>query len=188
MDYTNIFTIMDYFESRDALLSWVRRVGFENNIVIVVKRSDNSVGRKNARVFLTCERAGVYCKKVNTADMKKVKERAKKKHDFEEEESTKKRNTRTKKCGCSFMLKGTQISLFEWMLEVKYGTHNHPITPYLDGHSYAGCLSTKEEEFVIDMLKCNTPPKFVLKALKRKNELNHSTLRTIYNARKKHRG
>ncbi|KAL8457224.1 hypothetical protein ACS0TY_035171 [Phlomoides rotata] len=37
------------------------------------------------------------------------------------------------------------------------------------------------------MSKCNAPPKSILKMLKTKNEDNHSTIRTIYNARNKYR-
>ncbi|KAL8458339.1 hypothetical protein ACS0TY_036009 [Phlomoides rotata] len=180
MDYTNTFTTWEYFVSRDALLQWVRRVGNENNMVIVVKRSDNGAGKKKARVFLACERGGSY---------RRWKEKTKVKgaNNDNDENPVKGRETGTKKCECQFLLKGTQLSPTEWVMEVKCGTHNHPIATYLEGHSYAGRLSKEEEEFVIDMSKCNAPPKSVLKELKRKNDHNHSTLRTIYNARQKHR-
>ncbi|KAL8487372.1 hypothetical protein ACS0TY_023886 [Phlomoides rotata] len=192
MDYTNVFTTLENFASRDALLKWVHRVGKENNIVIVVKRSDNGAGKKKARVFLACERGGAYRSfkgriKAEGKEKRKVKKGANVESYDQEEESSKAKETSTKKCGCSFLLKGTEVFPSEWILEVKCGTHNHPITTYLEGHSYAGRLSVEEEEFVIGMSKCNAPPRSVLKMLKRKSALNHSTIRTIYNARKKHK-
>ncbi|KAL8474205.1 hypothetical protein ACS0TY_030865 [Phlomoides rotata] len=183
MDYTNTFTTWDYFVSRDALLQWVRRVGNENNMVIVVKRSDNVAGKKKARVFLACEGGGSYRRWKEKTKVKRANN-----DDDDDEKLVKEREMGAKKCECPFLLKGTQLSPTEWGLEVKCGTHNHPITSYLEGHSYVGRLSTEEEEeFVIDMSKCNAPLKSVLKELKRKNDHNHSTLRTIYKLCKKHR-
>ncbi|KAL8539394.1 hypothetical protein ACS0TY_001135 [Phlomoides rotata] len=180
MDYTNTFTTWEYFLSHDALLQWVCRVGNENNMVIVVKRSDNGAGKKKVRVFFVCEHGGSYRQWKEKIKVKRAN------NDDDDEESVKGRETGTKKCECLLLLKGTQLSPTEWALEVKCGTHNHPITTYLEGHSYAGRLSTENEEFVIDMSKCNALPKSVLKELKRENDHNHSTLRTIYNAHQKH--
>jgi len=55
-----------------------------------------------------------------------------------------------------------------------------------EGHSFAGRLSEKEEKLVVDMSKTLVRPRDILHTLKQKNNLNASTLRTVYNARKKH--
>ncbi|KAL8488728.1 hypothetical protein ACS0TY_024860 [Phlomoides rotata] len=115
-------------------------------MVIVVKCSDNGAGKKKAHVFLACERGGSY---------RRWKEKTKVKgaNNDDDEEPVKGREMGTKKCECPFLLKRTQLSPTEWALEVKCGTHNHPITSYLEGHSYVGRPSTEEGEFVIDMSK-----------------------------------
>ncbi|KAL8519300.1 hypothetical protein ACS0TY_010297 [Phlomoides rotata] len=124
MDYTIVFTNLKIFPTREALQEWVRQVAKEQNMVIVVKRSDKRTGKNKAHVILTYERCGEYRKFKGLDD------------DWQEDEKKKdkKRDTRTKKCGCPFTLKGTQVSPHDWRLEVKNGIHNHPVVIYLEGH------------------------------------------------------
>ncbi|KAL8486977.1 hypothetical protein ACS0TY_023606 [Phlomoides rotata] len=191
MDYTNVFTNLNLFPTRDALQAWIRRAAIEHNMVIVIKRPNNENGKKKAHIILAYERGEEY-QKFKGRGRKLVAKNKKKPDDkFDEDEKKEnvkgKKDTRTKKCGCSFNLKRTQVSPNYWRLEVKNGIHNHPVAIYLESHSYVGRLTKEKEDFVIDMSKCNTQPKNVLMMLKKRNANNHSTIHIIYNVRKKHR-
>jgi len=72
-----------------------------------------------------------------------------------------------------------------WMILVICGVHNHLVSEYLKGHSFVGRLSEEEERLVVDMSKRLIRLKDILHTLKQKNKLNVSTMRTIYNVRKK---
>lgn len=88
-DYTDEFTTYKPFASRNALLEWVRHVGNENKIVIVVKRSDSGLGKKNARVLLACERGGVYRRWTGKMKVKEKEKRKKVKKETEIQEEKK---------------------------------------------------------------------------------------------------
>ncbi|KAL8520059.1 hypothetical protein ACS0TY_010842 [Phlomoides rotata] len=109
MDYTNVFTNLNFFPTHVAL-------------------SDNGTGKKKVHVILTCGRGGGYRK--FTGNGRKVDVKKKKKTDDDDFDEDKKkdyvkwkRDIGTKKCGCSFILKGTQVSPHDWRLEVKNGIH-----------------------------------------------------------------
>ncbi|XP_038704673.1 uncharacterized protein LOC120000623 [Tripterygium wilfordii] len=94
----------------------------------------------------------------------------------------------TKKYGCPFLLRGkTTANGDGWILEVINGTHNHPSAVYYEGHSYAGRLTCEQTELLVDMSKNMVMPKEILCTIKQKDPLNATTLRTIYNARHKHK-
>ncbi|XP_021808240.1 PKS-NRPS hybrid synthetase CHGG_01239-like [Prunus avium] len=57
----------------------------------------------------------------------------------------------------------------------------------MEGHSYAGRLTVEENLLVVDMSKSLARPKDILYTLKRKDGLNVTTMKTIYNARQKSR-
>ncbi|CAL8134186.1 unnamed protein product [Prunus armeniaca] len=150
MDYSDQFTTYSIFNGRDALLQWAREQGKLNNIVIVIKRSDyGGEGKRRPRVILACERNGnyKYCKSSETTDIR-----------LDANNDMKKcaRDTGTKKCGCPFLLKGVNIGdVDDWKLEVVCGVHNHPISEYLQGHSFVGRLTEEENALLVDMSKNN---------------------------------
>ena len=99
-----------------------------------------------------------------------------------------KKITGTKKCGCPFLLRATQISIDgHWSLEVVCGVHNHPCAQYLEGHSFVGRLTKEEHDFVEDLTKSNSRPRDILDVLKERFPDNKSSMITIYNARQKNR-
>jgi len=65
------------------------------------------------------------------------------------------------------------------------GVHNHLASEYSEGHSLTDRLSEEEERLVVDMSKSPVRSKNIFHILKQKNKLNASTIRTVYNARKK---
>ncbi|KAL8547131.1 hypothetical protein ACS0TY_006737 [Phlomoides rotata] len=191
-DYTDIFTTTALFESRDELIKWVSDAAKPHRMVVVIKRSDNGFGKKKARLLLGCERGGEY-REVNGRSLKSNVDETDDMCDLTNEldgikKSKEIRDTGTKKCGCEFLLRGRQVEFMgDWALEVICGVHNHPLAQYLEGHSYAGCLTKEEEEYVIDMSTTNIAPKIIMKQLKMKFKENSSIMKNIYNARTKHR-
>ncbi|XP_028080465.1 uncharacterized protein LOC114282039 [Camellia sinensis] len=71
----------------------------------------------------------------------------------------------------------------DWMVDVACGMHNHAPAKHFEGHSFAGRLSEEETSLLVDMSKSLVKPKEILVTLKRKNALNVTTMKTIYNVR-----
>ncbi|CAL2248387.1 unnamed protein product [Prunus armeniaca] len=178
MDYSDQFTTYSIFNGRDALLRWAREQGKLNNIVIVIKRSDyEGEGKRRPRVILACERNGNYksCKSSETTDTRS---------DANSDMKKCARDTSTKKCGCPFLLKCVNIGDGDdWKLEVVCGVHNHPISEYLQGHSFVGRLIEEENALLVDMSKSLVKPRDILVTIKYRDAMNGSTMKTIYNAR-----
>ena len=58
------------------------------------------------------------------------------------------KSTRTRKCKCSFKLKGKFVKELDWRLFVISGIHNHKVSETLLGHAYDGHLSSEEKNYV----------------------------------------
>ena len=65
--------------------------------------------------------------------------------------------------------------------------HNHPAAKHLEGHSYVGRLTEKENDLLIDMSKSNARPKDILYTIKQIDIYNATTMRSIYNARHRYK-
>ena len=50
----------EIFKSREDMMNWVKGVGLENNIIVVIKNSTKLKGGKLPRCHLICERGGKY--------------------------------------------------------------------------------------------------------------------------------
>ncbi|XP_070667353.1 PKS-NRPS hybrid synthetase cheA-like [Malus domestica] len=185
VDYTNAFKTDEVFKSKNDLLDWTRTQGKKNNMVIVIKRSDAGGvdrRRKRARITFACERHGKYRSILRKSDINDQNSDANNKKKKEP------RNTGTKKCGCPFMLQGVNVGEGdEWKLEVECGVHNHTYSQYLEGHSFVGRLTKEQNELLVDMSTSLVRPKVILNTIKKKDPLNVTTMRTIYNARHYHR-
>ncbi|XP_047307649.1 uncharacterized protein LOC124911237 [Impatiens glandulifera] len=94
-----------------------------------------------------------------------------------------KRNTGTKKCECSFELRGVPIPPegVMWNLRVVCGFHNHQLAESMYGHEYPSRLKPMELQFVLDMAN-STAPREVLNILKQRDPSNTTGIKTIYNA------
>ncbi|CAL8999852.1 unnamed protein product, partial [Prunus brigantina] len=75
----------------------------------------------------------------------------------------------------------------DWKLEVVCGIHNHPISEYLQGHSFVGRLTEEENALLVDMSKSLVKPRDILVTIKDRDAMNVSTMKTIYNARIRNR-
>ena len=143
----------------------------KNGFVIVIKRSDKGDSRK-AIVSLACEHGGTYRHAKNKSNV----------------EVLNRKGTGTKKCDCPFKIIGVKLtSNDDWSVNVVCGFHNHQAAKQLEGHSYAGRLSDGEKTILSDMTKNLVKPRNILLSIKNHDEYNVSTMKTIYNARHKHR-
>ncbi|KAL8529481.1 hypothetical protein ACS0TY_006782 [Phlomoides rotata] len=85
-------------------------------------------------------------------------------------------------------LQGNQIgSECQWELKVVCGTHSHPISQFLEGHTYVGRLTPAQDAFVLKLSMINGPPVQILDALKKEWPNTKATLRHIYNVRLNYR-
>ena len=92
------------------------------------------------------------------------------------------------KIKCPFTHKGVKQTTYDdWMLIVKCGKNNYNGTQYLKRHFFANCLSKEEINMLVEISKNNIKLKEILNSLKQNDELNYSTLRTIYNAKYNYR-
>lgn len=113
----------------------------KNGFVISILNSDLGGVIRNVNLTLGCERSGRY-----------REDRRSKNVDV----GANVRGTGTKKCKCSFRLKGRKLpSDDDWMLEVVCSVHNHRVADYLEGHSYVSRLSEEEYLLLKDMSKSN---------------------------------
>ncbi|XP_026399048.1 uncharacterized protein LOC113294891 [Papaver somniferum] len=96
-----------------------------------------------------------------------------------------KRKRGTIKCDCPFKINSSSNKDGKWVVRVKCGYHNHSLPNALTGHSYPGRLNEEEMVLVEDLTKAGVNPRGILTLLKEKFPNNHSTMRTIYNARAK---
>ncbi|KAK2422299.1 protein FAR1-RELATED SEQUENCE [Trifolium repens] len=127
-DSSSSFLTDQAFETRDALLKWVREQAVGLRFAIVIVNSDYGDGKRNQKLVLGCERGGAY-------------KRTSKKIKFEEME--------TRKCGCPFRLHGYFYNTTkDWHFSVVNGIHNHEFDKELDGHLVQGQLKPEEMDWL----------------------------------------
>ncbi|KAG5553113.1 hypothetical protein RHGRI_011098 [Rhododendron griersonianum] len=173
-DVTKQFTTSQVFSSDEHLVEWTRGMGKRLGFVIIITGSEKLMKNRKPRMRFACERSGKYRKYV--------------KKSLGEEVVVKKRerSTGTKKCECPFELKAVKGD-DGWTLSVQNGAHNHPPAEYLEGHSYAGRLTSDEISTLVDLSVSMVKPKQILSQLKLNDPSNVTTIKHVYNARQKHR-
>ncbi|KAG8499350.1 hypothetical protein CXB51_005847 [Gossypium anomalum] len=145
------------FESCEDLMQWVQNTTFSLGNIIVTRRSKAKEYGVVSYVTLICDHGDEY----------KFKESSKK--------------SGTKKTNCKFRLVGLYLKQYDgWTLRVICDQHNHPPAQHMEGHAYARRLKENEKKN-----SKNVTPRDILSTLKKEDENNVSTLKTIYNARQK---
>lgn len=136
----------------------------------------------------SCERSGKYRPYVNKAKAKlSTVNEVHGKVEGVKEEVKMPRITGSKKCECPFELRCVKGSE-GWTVTVVNGTHNHDPAKQLEGHAYAGRLSQEETELLVDMSASSlSKPREILSLMKAKDPSNVTTIKSVYNARYKHR-
>ncbi|KAD6120264.1 hypothetical protein E3N88_11535 [Mikania micrantha] len=149
------------FAGVDELVDWAIARGRENGYVLVRRRSKTNATGVVIKVWLKCDRGGVY------------------------HGEPKARRTGSKKTGCEFELIGRyERSCGGWKLRVVNNEHNHLAAEQLGGHPYAMRLNENETRLVEQLSNQNMLPRDILAAVKDQNPENVSNLRNIYNARR----
>ncbi|TYI31732.1 hypothetical protein ES332_A04G005100v1 [Gossypium tomentosum] len=148
--------------SREELMQWVQNTTFSLGYIIVTRRSKAKENCVVSYVTLICDCGSEY----------KFKESSKK--------------FGTKKTNCKFRLVGSYLKQYDgWTLRMICDQHNHPPAQHMEGHAYARRLKENEKKLLGDLTSKNVTPRDVFSTLKEQDENNISTLKTIYNARKK---
>ena len=155
------FQFQCWFSLHDVK-SWVQTVANNNGYVILTRRSKSTVGGEMSKVVFMCDHGGVYRGKSSS------------------------KHTGSRKIDCPFKLIAKKnIKTGVWNLKVANNTHNHAPAKNLEGHPYAMRLTEEEKEIVAEMTKDHAHPLGILAKIKRKNQANVSSLRNVYNERRK---
>jgi len=152
-DYTSTFNTDQYFSSRKEAIQWVKEVGINNNMCIVIGRDVSSSLLKRGKTWLHCERHG------------KPKD-----------------GVKTKKNNCPFTLLCRERKRESWTVEVLHGTHNHDISSNLYGHALVGRLNQETFQIVKSLTETNSSPNQIVATLNKLPQ-NFTTKKQIYTAR-----
>ncbi|KAI8568109.1 hypothetical protein RHMOL_Rhmol02G0171600 [Rhododendron molle] len=152
------------FETRDALLDWVRRVGKENDFMIVISKSASIKGNKMPKCILICERGGLYKPLPEGHSMQKI--------------------TGTKKCDYPFKLRGVAQPLdgVMWNLKVDTNFYNHEPAEIFEGQEYPSRLTPVQQQLVRDM-SSSTVPQEILSFMRQQDSSISTGIRRIYNVK-----
>ncbi|XP_076943183.1 protein FAR1-RELATED SEQUENCE 5-like [Bidens hawaiensis] len=154
----SVFSTDKIFVSLDELKKWAEKTGRENGVVIVIERTKKNAKGEVNKIFLMCDRGGVY---KSTAKVKR---------------------SGTIKTTCPFQLVGKYHDEYGgWMLRVSRDAHNHEQAQHMEGHSYAMRLTGEQKITVRDMYRNKSAPCNILAYIQDKDETNVSSLRTVYN-------
>ncbi|CAH9089994.1 unnamed protein product, partial [Cuscuta epithymum] len=166
------FSTDKIFNSKNELITWARETGKNIGYVIVIVSSSSGDDGKKARLRLGCERGGTYRTPKKLINI----------------EARRRKGTGTKKNGCPFKLQGVKLETNDdWEVKIQCGYHNHPPAENLEGHAFTGRLSKEENTILLDMTKNMVKPRNILVTIKAKDKKNTTTMKTIYNARHKHK-
>ncbi|GAB2287092.1 hypothetical protein Dimus_039805 [Dionaea muscipula] len=148
------------------MTDWVQMVGRQHGFVVVIDKSASEKGNRLPKCTLICKRGGKY-----------------KPPRYLLPDQILKTNTGTKKCECLFALRGVPIHPegIMWGVFFVCSYHNHETTQYLESREYPSRLKPDEKEFVLDLAD-STAPRFILSALKERDESNTTDIKSIYNA------
>lgn len=159
VDTSESFSTTQRFETRDAVIKWIKETRIKNKVTVIISRSDIKTGKRGRsnKIIFGCDKGGKY-KKTDS-----------------------KIQSALKKCGCPFKIKSTSAKDGSgWKVDVKCGIHNHGLPDRLEGHSIVGRLTTEEKQHVFDLTKRDVPPRHILISLQEKDPENVTRITQIY--------
>ncbi|XP_076902819.1 uncharacterized protein LOC143557695 [Bidens hawaiensis] len=161
----HFFTTEQVFMCFDELKQWAYNTGLNNGYVIITQRSKtNVVGDKN-KLFLRCDRGGVYKGKATVRHV-----------------------GGTKKINCPFQLIAKYHKEEDgWKLKVVCGTHNHLHALYMEGHEFAKRLKPAQKVLVKDMTNQNVDPQNIISIIRKQDPRCVSTTKNVYNEQQRQR-
>ncbi|XP_058750117.1 protein FAR1-RELATED SEQUENCE 5-like [Vicia villosa] len=162
VDVGGDFTSKHDFDDRESMLTWIRQKSIDLGFGVVIGRSDNGTARRNPIVTMLCEKSGKY-----NPPLKKFK----------------KGDTGTRNYECPFKIRCYMLASKKWRSSVICALHNHDLCAKLQGHPMACRLNPVEKVSIKDMSLNFVQPKNILATLKRKEPVNISNIRQVYNQR-----
>ncbi|XP_076946341.1 protein FAR1-RELATED SEQUENCE 5-like [Bidens hawaiensis] len=138
--------------------NWAQKIGRENGVAVVTERTKNNAAGDVIKIFLMCDRGGVY------------------------KSTAKVRRSGTRKTNCPFQLVGKYHNEYNgWALRVSHGDHNHELAQHMEGHPYAMRLTEDQKTTVRNMYRNKSAPRDILSFIQGEDETNASSLRTVHN-------
>ncbi|KAI5427431.1 hypothetical protein KIW84_032738 [Lathyrus oleraceus] len=159
VDTSDAFITTERFGTREEVIRWIKEVGIDNKVTVIISRSDTETrkrGRSNKLIF-GCDKGGKH-KSTDSGTQ-----------------------SASKKCGCPFKVRSTPAKDGSgWKIDVKYGLHNHGLPDRLEGHSFIGRLTTDEKQHVADLTKRHVPPRHILLSLQDRDPENVTRITQVY--------
>ncbi|XP_056697860.1 uncharacterized protein [Spinacia oleracea] len=116
-------------------------------------------------------------------------DRGRRENNSKDPETAKWPNTKSKACGCRFVIKCEQQRVEEdnWVIELlnDRGTHNQELIVYPEGHRGVSGLSQGAKEVIREMNDAQAKPKHIMVSIKNKYPEEHPNMRHNYNFKDK---
>ncbi|KAI5430951.1 hypothetical protein KIW84_035191 [Lathyrus oleraceus] len=144
VDTTDAFMTKERFGTREEVIRWIKEVGINNKVTVVISRSDTETGKRGRsnKIIFGCDKG--------------------RKHKISDSGT----QSASKKCGCPFKIRLTPAKDGSgWKIDVKCGLHNHGLPDRLEGHSFIGRLTTDKKQHVADLAKRHVTPRHILLSL-----------------------
>ncbi|XP_056695279.1 uncharacterized protein [Spinacia oleracea] len=170
VDYSDRFVTNEIFDGFENAAKWAREVAIVLRFILV--GSSYKKTRKDGRMYryLKCDRG-------------------RRENNSRDPETAKRPNTKSKECGCRFVIKCGQQRVEEdnWVIELlnDRGTHNHALIVNPEGHRGVSGLSQGAKEVIREMNDAQAKPKHIMVAIKNKYPEEHPNMRHIYNFKDK---
>jgi alpha-glucosidase len=159
VDTTDAFMTTERFGTREEVIRWIKEVGIDNKVTVIISRSDTETGKRGRsnKLIFGCDKGGKH-KSTDSGTQ-----------------------SASKKCGCPFKIRSTPAKDGSgWKIDVKCGLHNHGLPDRLEGHSFIGRLTTDEKQHVADLTKRHVPPRHILLSLQDRDPENVTRIMQIY--------
>ena len=159
VDTTDAFMTTERFGTREEVIRWIKEVGIDNKVTVIISRSDTETGKRGRsnKIIFGCDKGGKH--KISDSGTQSA----------------------SKKCGCPFKIRSTPAKDGSgWKIDVKCGLHNHGLPDRLEGHSFIGRLTTDEKQHVADLTKRHVPPRHILLSLQDRDPENVTRITQVY--------
>ncbi|XP_050898680.1 uncharacterized protein LOC127105535 [Lathyrus oleraceus] len=159
VDTSDAFITTERFGTREEVIRWIKEVGIDNKVTVIISRSDTETGKRGRsnKLIFGCDKGGKY-KSTDSGTQ-----------------------SASKKCGCPFKIRSTPAKDGSgWKIDVKCGLHNHGLPDRLEGHSFIGRLTTDKKQHIADLTKRHVPPRHILLSLQDRDPENVTQITQVY--------
>ncbi|KAI5391986.1 hypothetical protein KIW84_076689 [Lathyrus oleraceus] len=124
VDTTDAFMTTERFGTREEVIRWIKEVGIDNKVTVIISRSDTKTGKRGRsnKIIFGCDKGGKH--KISDSGTQSA----------------------SKKCGCPFKIRSTPAKDGSgWKIDVKCGLHNHGLPDRLEGHSFIDVVNVESD-------------------------------------------